>query len=774
MHKIRVKISSMKYKQKHITGTQKMILPIIEFYKNFQKDAVDRIATPYSIAYDSLVYWRSQILFTIIMTGWILGTIAIIASIGLFIRENAWGLALLDAFSFVLCIILIFSNRIRYEIRSSIALLIFFAIGNMVIFSVGPLSGGSLWLFTFAVLVAALLGLKPALIAVFLNAFSLSVITWLISTGKIGQDFPFFKTYQAMLATGVNFIVLNVIAAVSVAALVKGLVGSHEKERIVTKNLEIEQIHLTKVKKDLEIEIEEHKQADDKIKENEKKFRQLVEDINEVLYSIDNKGIVNYISPAVKGVLGYTPEDITGKAFWALIHPEDQKRLQGKFQEALSGNLSPAEYRLISKSGEYRWVRSSSKPNYENSLISGLKGVFSDITEEKRLQHDLQQARKMESIGTLAGGIAHDFNNILTTIIGNANLALMEVDKNGSLQEEIEEIKKAGERAATLTRQLLAFSRKQIVQPKVFDLNELLSGIKKMLGRLLSEDVEFLTILEPVLWQVEVDPGQMEQVIMNLTVNARDAMPMGGKLTIKTANTNLNENYFREHGIKNQPGPYVMLAVSDTGSGMDKETQEHIFEPFYTTKEQGKGTGLGLSTVYGIVKQNNGFIWVDSEPGQGTNFKIYLPKVKGAEELEEKKQTPVRDLDGSETVLIVEDNDALRNLAQKTLQRHGYRILVAENGEDALRISGEHEGPIQLMLTDVVMPKMSGKETVERLQPLYPHMKVIYISGYTDDSIVHHGVLSPALNFLAKPFTPEGLALKVRAVLDETKDSTQR
>ncbi|MBW2738864.1 MAG: response regulator [Deltaproteobacteria bacterium] len=393
----------------------------------------------------------------------------------------------------------------------------------------------------------------------------------------------------------------------------------------------------------------------------------------------------------------------------------------------------------------------------------------------KEMQAQLIQSQKMEAIGTLAGGVAHDFNNLLTVIIGNAQLALMNVIKDESLRKEIEDIKKAGEKAASLTRQLLAFSRKQIVQPRILNINELLTDIEKMLGRLIGEDIELLTIPAPALWQVEIDPCQIEQVIMNLAINAKDAMsicadcaavrPPGGKLTIGTANADLDKNYFRERGIhEEKPGHYVMLAVSDTGSGMDKETREHIFEPFFTTKEVGKGTGLGLSTIYGIVKQNNGFIWVYSEPGKGTTFKIYLPKVKNAKP-EEKKQTPVDDPGGSETVLIVEDDDNLRKLAQKALLQHGYKLLVAEDGEDALKVCKEYDGQIDLMITDVVMPKMGGREAADRLQPLYPQMKVIYMSGYTNNAIVRHGVLSPELNFLEKPFTPEGMARKVREVL---------
>ncbi|MDO9567504.1 MAG: ATP-binding protein [Candidatus Desulfaltia sp.] len=393
------------------------------------------------------------------------------------------------------------------------------------------------------------------------------------------------------------------------------------------------------------------------------------------------------------------------------------------------------------------------------------------------MEKQLRQSQKLEAIGTLAGGIAHDFNNLLTIIIGNAQLALMNVIKDESLRKQMGEIKKAGNKAASLTRQLLAFSRRQIIKPQVLDLNEEIKEMEKMLKRTIGEDIEFQTILGHELWKVYADSGQINHVIINMVVNARDAIsacadseagrPQGGKLTVKTANAYLDENYFSDRGIKEMPGPYVMLAVSDTGIGMDKEIREHIFEPFFTTKDVDKGTGLGLSTVYGIVKQNKGFIWVYSEPGQGSTFSVYLPKMNVDTEPEEKEQTFVDELCGSETVLIVEDDEGLLKLVQNVLQGCGYRVLSAENGEKALRVGKEHEGQIDLMITDVVMPKMGGREAADRLQPLYPQMKVLYMSGYTDNAIVHHGVLESGLNFLEKPFTPECLARKVREVLDK-------
>jgi len=389
------------------------------------------------------------------------------------------------------------------------------------------------------------------------------------------------------------------------------------------------------------------------------------------------------------------------------------------------------------------------------------------LEELERTQDQLVQAQKMEAIGRLAGGVAHDFNNLLTAIIGYSEFLLASFDHGDPRRKDVEEIKKAADQAAALTRQLLAFSRKQVLQLQVLDLNAIISNMEKMLRRLIGEDIELVTVLDPALGRVKADPGQIEQVLMNLAVNARDAMPQGGKLTIETMNAYLDEDYARRH-VDVQPGPYVMLAVSDTGVGMDAGTQAHLFEPFFTTKQVGQGTGLGLSTVYGIVKQSNGHIWVYSEPGHGTTFKIYLPMVEEVVELAEER-TPVAAISqtGVEAVLLVEDNDDVRDLARRVLLQHGYSVLEARDGEEALLICERHEGPVHLLVTDVVMPGgLSGRQLAERLAALYPGMKVLYMSGYTDNAIVHHGVLGPGMAFLQKPFSPDVLVCKVREVLD--------
>jgi PAS domain S-box-containing protein len=386
------------------------------------------------------------------------------------------------------------------------------------------------------------------------------------------------------------------------------------------------------------------------------------------------------------------------------------------------------------------------------------------IEREHAKEEQLRQSQKMEAVGKLAGGIAHDFNNLLTAITGYSELSLREINADTPLHSKISEIKKAGDRAASLTRQLLAFSRKQILQPKVLDLNAVIPEMEKMLRRLIGEDIVLETLLDAGLGQVKADPGQIEQIVMNLCVNARDAMPDGGRLTIQTNNIHLTQSY-RNQQVLIREGRYVMLSVTDNGWGMDAETQARIFEPFFTTKELGKGTGLGLSTVYGIVKQSEGAIWVYSEVGKGTTFKIYLPRVdqpNSQEVATESRAVP----HGHETILVVEDEDIVRALATEILKQQGYRVLSAINGEDGLRRFKEFDGAIDLLITDVVMPRMSGRELAENVALIRPETRILYMSGFTDDAIVRHGVLDDGVFFIQKPFSPDALALKVRTVLD--------
>lgn len=391
--------------------------------------------------------------------------------------------------------------------------------------------------------------------------------------------------------------------------------------------------------------------------------------------------------------------------------------------------------------------------------------LANDVTERKKLEQQLRQSQKMEAVGRLAGGVAHDFNNVLTAILGYSDLALARLDPQSPIRRTVGEIRKAAQRAASLTRQLLAFSRQQILQPRVVDLNTVVTDMESMLRRLIGEDICFMTHLEPRLAKVKADPGQLEQVIMNLGVNARDAMPGGGVLTIETANVEVDDAYARQH-VSFQPGSYVLLAITDNGCGMDEKTRARIFEPFFTTKELGQGTGLGLSTVYGIVKQTGGYIWVYSEVGRGTTFKIYLPLAGEAASVSEQAETPACSLDGSETILLVEDDEVVRDIARTILRMRGYTVLVASSGVEALRIAFEREEPIDLVLSDVVMPGMNGREVVLRLSQMRPVIKSLFTSGYTQYGAVEPAGFDAECSFLQKPYTAQTLARKVREVLD--------
>lgn len=393
-----------------------------------------------------------------------------------------------------------------------------------------------------------------------------------------------------------------------------------------------------------------------------------------------------------------------------------------------------------------------------------LLAMMIDVTERKKLEEQLRQSQKMEAVGQLAGGVAHDFNNLLTVITGYSDLLLLSIEQEKQRQD-IEQIKKAARQAASLTRQLLAFSRKQVLQPQVLDLNQVVADMEKMLRRLIGEDIELVTMLEPALGRVKADPGQIEQVLMNLVVNARDAMPDGGRLLIETANVVLDEGY-TQYQADLKAGSYALLAVSDTGVGMDVAIRSRVFEPFFTTKGPDRGTGLGLATVYGIVKQSGGHIAVYSEPGRGATFKIYLPQIEAVSDTRPSDRAEIGAVfGGNETILLVEDQTEVRNLAARILQQQGYHLLVAAHPEEALVLS--EQTPIDLLITDVILPQMNGRDLADRLIQAHPEMKALYISGYTDKAMAQHGVLETGTNFLQKPFSPAALSRKVRAVLEE-------
>jgi two-component system cell cycle sensor histidine kinase/response regulator CckA len=525
----------------------------------------------------------------------------------------------------------------------------------------------------------------------------------------------------------------------------------------------------------LRAEEQHRQQAEAALRASEERFRALVENSSDALLLLDAEGRVTYVTLSSQRHLGWKPEEMVGRSIFDFLHTDDRETITARMAEALQDPGTPmsAEVRFLHADGNERTMEVVGVNRLGDSSVRAIVIKARDITDRRRLEEHLRQVQKMEAVGALAGGVAHDFNNLLTAILGYCNLMLDDVPKEDPLRQDLEEIRSAGERAAALTRQLLAFSRRQMLQPQIVDINTLVRQLEKLLHRLLSEDIVLVTALAPDLHTVKVDPASIEQVLVNLAVNSRDAMPEGGQLTIETANVELDSAYAETH-VTVIPGQYVMLAVGDTGEGIDAATKARIFEPFFTTKEQGKGSGLGLATVYGIVKQSGGYIWVYSEVGHGTVFKVYFPLAEShASAAHQAGSDADLKRQGWETVLLVEDEDAVRALAREVLRRYGYVVLEARHGVDALRLAERHTDDIHLMITDVVMPHMSGRELAERLCSVRPNMKVLFMSGYTDHAVMNRA-LTPGSSFLQKPFTPETFARKVRQVLDAEEASRLR
>ena len=587
----------------------------------------------------------------------------------------------------------------------------------------------------------------------------------LVGLRKDGSEFPADITLSP-IETEDGIVVLSSVRDITDRKRGEEIARQHAELQV--KRAE-ESAQLAAAKKELEV-IAERERGAKALRRSQARVRRLVESNIIGIGTGDLNGKLIDVNDAFLGILGFTREDfLAGRVRWDTLTPPEYHDADRRAVEKLTKTgVAPLwEKQFFRKDGSRVSVLIGVVTlEAEAGEIEAISIVL-DISERKQLEQQLRQAQKMEAVGQLAGGIAHDFNNLLAVIIGYGEILGERLGKDDPLKPKAEQITKAGKGAAALTRQLLAFSRRQVLEPEILNLNSVVSDTSRMLQRLIGEHIELVTIGGPDLGRVKADRGQIEQIVMNLAVNARDAMPHGGKLSIATANAELDDVYCRQNSGA-IPGPYVMLSVSDTGCGMDHETQLHIFEPFFTTKGLDKGTGLGLSTVYGVVKQSGGYISVYSELGRGTSFKIYLPRTDAAE-------TPVRGNDGAgtphgwETVLLVEDAQPLRELARELLESNGYTVLEAANGADAIQAAENHRGPIHLLLSDVVMPGMDGRRLADCLVRSNPELKVLYMSGYTDDAIGHHGVLGSGIALLEKPFTREGLTRKVREVLGINK-----
>jgi two-component system, cell cycle sensor histidine kinase and response regulator CckA len=511
----------------------------------------------------------------------------------------------------------------------------------------------------------------------------------------------------------------------------------------------------------------EREQAASAVRRCEQRFQDLFENTKDILFTLDLDGNITALNRSGEEALGLSRSDALHHNIKSFVAPEHQTACREMMQRILDEQpLQHFEINLVGKDGRKAIFEASARLVQSGGKKEGVQGIARDVTERRHLENITRQSQKFEAVGRLSGGLAHDFNNLLCVISGHAEALSERLDPTDPIINHVNQIKKATDSAATLTRQLLAFSSKQVIHPRILDLNSVIVETGKLLGRLIGEHVEFITALDPALGHVRVDPVQIEQVFMNLVLNARDAMPQGGKLTIETSNVTLDENQKSKHSYV-PAGNYVQFSVTDTGCGMTGETLTRIFEPFYTTKELGKGTGLGLATVYGIIKQSGGFIWVYSEFEHGTTFKIYLPRV-------DTPLTPLRPSKplkgaqtGTETVLLVEDSEPLRTLTKEILERSGYTVLEAENGVEAIQVANNSPGPIDLLLTDVIMPNMGGEQLAAELLRTRPNLKVLSMSGYPNDGVAWSGTLASAVVLLEKPFSREILMRRLRQVLDE-------
>lgn len=636
-----------------------------------------------------------------------------------------------------------------YHINTVLWLALIYTLTATYYVDLGPHYARSGWLVMCAVISTLHYGVRGAVVATTVNAGMLILLYWLIPP----QNPAWSAVFNAPLSQWVMF-VMNISLITLIACLPVGFL-LHWLDHSLKQKLE-----------------------------SETKYRMLAENAADVIWTFSLESMrYPYVSPSVLQLLGYTPHEAMELTIEQTLSPESTEQTMKILQEELARETEEGidlkrsrtlEMQVLKKDGTSLWTEMTLSfiRNAEGKPV-GILGVTRDIAERKRAEEEktkmqgyLLQSQKMEAVGKLAGGVAHDFNNMLGVILGHAEIAIAQTDPAKPLHAALQEIRKAAERSSDLTRQLLGFARQQTITPKVLNMNETVANMLKMLQRLIGEDIDLKWQSKANLWSIRADPSQIDQILANLCVNARDAIMRVGKVTIETVNTNLDEAYCADHeGLV--PGDYVLLTVSDDGCGMDKETMDKIFEPFFTTKGVGKGTGLGLAMVYGIVKQNNGFIQVYSEPGQGTTFKIYLPRYIGETDEVKTEELPEPPKGGQETVLVVEDEPALLDLNKLLLEAQGYRVLSASTPNEALRLAEECTEGIHLLMTDVVMPEMNGRELAEKLLSLYPRLKCLFTSGYTAEIIAHHGVLDKGVYFIQKPFSRRDLAAKVREVLDQ-------
>ena len=743
----------------------KPIGKISDYFQRFQILAMNRMAPGVVIDKDSLTYWRVRILFAIVLTALMIGFFALVPSVALAIKKKLWGLLLFDVVGWPVGVALLLSRRLKYEIRAVIALISFYLLGLTIIISVGPLSGGPMWLFAFAVLVGVLLGSKAAIMALIVNGITLTIIGWLINAGIFGQTFPFFSTVEAMIAAVANFMVLNTIAAISVAVLVKGLISTHEKEKILYSTLKTERLHLMEAKEKLE---KIHERLELAMDAAEHGFWD---------WNLDTDDI--YFSPRYYTMLGYRPGELPMKLkTWVnLMHPDDQKTIVQEVQNYVK-NAQPYEvkFRLKTKGGDWKWISGIGK-SYEkdvDEIPHRAVGVHVDITDRKQAEKTLreseaklQRAQKMEAIGILAGGVAHDLNNVLSGIVSYPDLLLMDLPEDSPLRKPILTIRESGQKAASIVQDLLTLARRGMVVTDVINLNQIIdSYLKSPEHEKLKEfhpDAKIGSDLEMNLLNIMGSPVHMSKTVMNLVNNAAEAMPGGGNIFISTQSKYIDKPIRGYDDVKE--GDYVILSVSDTGTGILSEDMERIFEPFYTKKVMGRsGTGLGMAVVWGTVKDHKGYIDVQSTEGKGTTFTLYFPVTRKEITGKEKALAMEEYMGKGETILVVDDVKEQREIASRILKKLGYSATSVSSGEEALDYMKDNSA--DLLVLDMIMdPGIDGLETYKRVLELHPGQKAIIASGFSETERVKETQRLGAGKYIKKPYTMEKIGIAVKEEL---------
>ena len=688
--------------------------------------------------------WRAHLLALLLRTSMFVSLLVYPPSLYMVIQSGHLGVAVVDSLAVLVVACLYYGKRLPFRVRAWAFCLIGYVLGTALMASVGSIS--QIYLFGFSIVTTLLLGSRPGLCSVGVSSLTMLAVGYFNLASAEMSIQGWSHDYVSWAVVTLNFGLIGTLLTLTVGAVLAGVESALSREIEARTSLDRER----------------------------RLLRTVVDALPDVVYVKDAQGRFVIVNPAARAYFGLgREEDLIGKSVFDLVSRELAQSLHADDLLVLAGFpvLNREELGALPHAVQRLYLTIKVPLRDSAGDVVGLVGVQVDVTERRKLELALHQAQKMEAIGKLAGGVAHDFNNMLTVICCSSEYLLAALPPDDRRREYVEQVRRAAERAAGLTQQLLAFSRRTVLEPKVLDPNAVIRETEKMLRRLIGEDVVLTAVLDPNAGRVKVDPTQLGQVLMNLAVNARDAMPKGGKLTIETAAVKLDEAYVRKHP-EASAGRFVRISVTDTGTGMAAERIARIFEPFFTTKGVGLGTGLGLAVVHGIIHQSGGHIEVSSEVGCGTTFKVYLPAAD--EPLSSVPLTEEGDLHGTGTILLVEDEDGVRGMATLALRTYGYAVLPASSGRDALGVLEKHDGGIDLLITDVVMPGMDGRELADALRSRMPHLKVLYVSGYTDDAVVRHGVSQEEMAFLHKPFTLAELASKVRQTLAGDRASPLR